>query len=255
MQLTHRTIFVTGGASGLGAACVRRFVAAGANVLAADLNRELGSALAAESPQSIAFVETDVADENSTAHALQAAVERFGEVSGVVHCAGIVAGSRIMGRDGPHDLELFSRVVRVNLIGSFNVLRLAAPIIARRRPDADGERGVMVLTSSVAAFEGQIGQAAYAASKGGVAALTLPAARELAALGIRVVSIAPGIFDTPLMAGLPEAVRESLARQPAFPQRLGHADEFAALAQHVFENPMLNGAVLRLDGGLRMAAK
>lgn len=234
---------------------MRRFAAQGAHVMAADLNRELGLAIAAESPESIAFVETDVTDELSTARALEAAVDRFGDVSGVVHCAGIVAGSRIVGREVPHDLELFSRVVRVNLVGSFNVLRLAAPIIAKRPPDADGERGAIVLTSSVAAFEGQIGQAAYAASKGGVAALTLPAARELAALGIRVVSIAPGIFDTPLMAGLPEGVRESLARQPAFPQRLGHADEFAALAQHIFENPMLNGTVLRLDGGLRMASK
>jgi NAD(P)-dependent dehydrogenase (short-subunit alcohol dehydrogenase family) len=255
MQLKDRTIFITGGASGLGAACVRRFVAAGDNEVAADRNRELGLAIAAESPHSIAFVETDVADEASTTQALREAVDRFGEVAGVVHCAGIVAGSRIVGRDGPHDLELFSQVIRVNLIGTFNVLRLAAPIIGRRPTGADGERGVIVLTSSVAAFEGQIGQAAYAASKGGVAAMTLPAARELAALGIRVVTIVPGIFDTPLMAGLPEAVRESLARQPAFPQRLGHADEFAALAQHIFENAMLNGTVLRLDGGLRMAAK
>lgn len=255
MQIANRTLFITGGASGLGAACARRFAAAGANVMVADLNRELGAALAAESPGSVAFVETDVTDEAGTASALEAAVDRFGEVAGVVHCAGIVAGSRILGREGPHDLDLFSRVVRINLVGSFNVLRLAAPVIAQRPPGDDGERGVIVLTSSVAAFEGQIGQAAYAASKGGVAALTLPAARELAALGIRVVSIVPGIFDTPLMAGLPEAVRESLARQPAFPKRLGQADEFAALAQHIFENPMLNGAVLRLDGGLRMAAK
>lgn len=255
MQITSRTIFVTGGASGLGAACVRRFAAAGANVVAADLNRELGATLAAESPQSIAFVEADVTSEESTAGALQAAVDRFGEVAGVVHCAGVVAGGRIVGREGPHDLELFARVVRVNLIGSFNVLRLAAPLMAKRPPGDDGERGVIVMTSSVAAFEGQIGQAAYAASKGGVAAMTLPAARELAGLGIRVVSISPGIFDTPLMASLPDAVRESLARQPAFPRRLGHADEFAALAQHIFENAMLNGTVLRLDGGLRMAAK
>ena len=186
---------------------------------------------------------------------MQTAIDRFGDLAGVVHCAGIVAGSRIVGREGPHDLELFSRVVRVNLVGTFNVLRLAAAAISGRQPDEEGERGVIVLTASVAAFEGQIGQAAYAASKAGVAGLTLPAARELAAFGIRVVAIAPGIFDTPLMAGLPEGVRESLARQPAFPQRLGQPDEFAALAQHVFENRMLNGTVLRLDGGLRMAAK
>ncbi|MGH7134392.1 MAG: SDR family NAD(P)-dependent oxidoreductase, partial [Pirellulales bacterium] len=211
--------------------------------------------LAAEAPQRMLFVETDVADEAGTSNAVKAALGRFGELAGVVHCAGIVAGNRIVGRDGPHDLELFSRVVRVNLIGSFNVLRLAAAAISARQPDEEGERGVIVLTASVAAFEGQIGQAAYAASKAGVAGLTLPAARELAASGIRVVTIAPGIFDTPIMAALPEAVRESLARQPAFPQRLGEPDEFAALAQHIFENRMLNGAVLRLDGGLRMAAK
>jgi NAD(P)-dependent dehydrogenase (short-subunit alcohol dehydrogenase family) len=255
MQIAHRTILVTGGASGLGAACVRRLVAAGANVVAADLNRQQGEALAAEAPEQTVFAETDVADETSTRHAVRTAIDRFGELAGVVHCAGIVAGSRIVGREGPHDLELFSRVVRINLIGSFNVLRLAAAEISAQPPDEQGERGVIVLTASVAAFEGQIGQAAYAASKAGVAGLTLPAARELAAFGIRVVTIAPGIFDTPLMAGLPETVRESLARQPAFPQRLGQPDEFAALAQHIFENRMLNGTVLRLDGCLRMAAK
>ncbi|HVX09668.1 MAG TPA: SDR family NAD(P)-dependent oxidoreductase [Pirellulales bacterium] len=255
MKIAQRTLLVTGGASGLGAACVRRLVDAGANVLVADLNRESGEAIAAQAPQRVAFIETDVTDETSTARAVQTAVERFGDLAGAVHCAGIVAGSRIVGRTGPHDLELFSRVVRINLVGTFNVLRLAAAAIAQRTPDEEGERGVIVMTSSVAAFEGQIGQAAYAASKAGVAGLTLPAARELAASGIRVVTVAPGLFDTPLMAGLPENVRDSLAQQPEFPQRLGRPDEYAVLVQHVFENRMLNGTVVRLDGALRMAAK
>lgn len=255
MEIANRTVLVTGGASGLGAACVRRFVTAGANVVLADLNRQQGDAVASESSEHIAFIETDVTDESSTALAVQAAIDRFGGLAAVIHCAGIVAGSRIVGREGPHDLELFSRVVHINLIGTFNVLRLAAAAMSKHPPDAEGERGVIVLTASVAAFEGQIGQAAYAASKAGIAGLTLPAARELAAFGIRVVTIAPGIFDTPLMAALPDNVRESLAKQPAFPQRLGRPEEFAALAQHAIENRMLNGTVLRLDGGLRMAAK
>jgi NAD(P)-dependent dehydrogenase (short-subunit alcohol dehydrogenase family) len=255
MQIANRTIIVTGGASGLGAACVRRLTAAGSQVVVADLERSQGDAVAAESPERCCFVDTDVTDETSTSRAVQTAIERFGDLAGVVHCAGVVAGGRIVGRDAPHDLELFSRVIRINLVGTFNVLRLAAAAMAARPADEEGERGVIVTTASVAAFEGQIGQAAYAASKAGVAGLTLPAARELADFGIRVVTIAPGIFDTPLMAGLPEKVRASLAEQPAFPRRLGRADEFAALAQHIFENRMLNGTVLRLDGGLRMSAK
>ena len=255
MQIANRTFLVTGGASGLGAACVRRLIAAGARVVIADLNRAHGAALAAELGERASFVETDVTDEANTQRAVQAALDRFGDLAGAIHCAGVVAGSRIVSRDGPHDLELFGRVVLVNLLGTFNVLRLAAAAMSTRAADEEGERGVIVTTASVAAFEGQIGQAAYAASKGGVAALTLPAARELAAFGIRVMTIAPGIFDTPLMAGLPEQVRESLARQPAFPQRLGRPEEFAELVAHVIGNRMLNGAVLRLDGGLRMAAK
>ncbi|HWB13730.1 MAG TPA: SDR family NAD(P)-dependent oxidoreductase [Pirellulales bacterium] len=255
MEIANRTFLVTGGASGLGAACARRLAGAQARVVIADLNREAGDALAAELGERALFVETDVADEASTQQAVHAALDRFHDLAGAVHCAGIVAGSRIVGRDGPHDLDLFRRVVQVNLVGTFNVLRLASAAMSTRPADEEGERGVIVATASVAAFEGQIGQAAYAASKGGVAALTLPAARELAAFGIRVMTIAPGIFETPLMAGLPEQVRESLARQPAFPQRLGRPEEFAELVAHVIENRMLNGAVLRLDGGLRMGAK
>lgn len=255
MKIAARTFLVTGGASGLGAACARCLIAAQARVVVADLNRAQGEELAAELGARACFVETDVTDAESTTRAVQTTIERFGDLAGAVHCAGIVAGSRIVGREGPHDLDLFARVVHVNLIGTFNVLRLAAAAMATRPEDEEGERGVIVMTSSVSAYEGQIGQVAYAASKAGVAGMTLPAARELATFGIRVVSIAPGIFDTPLMAGLPENVRESLAEQPAFPKRLGRPDEFAALVQHAIENRMLNGAVLRLDGGLRMAAK
>lgn len=246
---------VTGGASGLGAACVNRLISSGAHAVVADLNGEQGAALAARWPDRALFVETDVTDDASMANAIKMATETFGDLSGAVHCAGVVAGSRVLGREGPHDLALFSRVVHVNLIGTFNVVRLAAAAIAQREPEEDGERGVIITTSSVAAFEGQIGQAAYAASKAGVAGMTLPIARELAAVGIRLVTIAPGIFDTPLMAGLPEAVRASLAGQAPFPARLGRPEEFAALAEHIIENPMLNAAVLRLDGGLRMAPK
>lgn len=255
MQIEHRTFLVTGGASGLGAACVGRLVESAANVVVADLNREQGSALAAHYPRRAVFVETDVTDEASTRHAIETARQHFGDLTGAVHCAGIVAGSRVLGREGPHELELFSRVVHVNLVGTFNVVRLAAAAIAERPPEEDGERGVIITTSSAAAFEGQIGQAAYAASKAGVAGMTLPIARELAGFGIRLVTIAPGLFDTPLMAGLSDTVRTSLAGQTPFPQRLGRPEEFAFFVEQIIENRMLNAAVLRLDGGLRMPAK
>lgn len=255
MRIEQRTFLVTGGASGLGAACVGRLIASGARVVVADLNAEQGGALAARWPGQALFVETDVTDEASTQHAIKMAGAPFGELAGAVHCAGIVAGSRVLGRAGPHDLELFARVIHVNLVGTFNVVRLAAAAIAQRPAEEDGERGVIVTTSSVAAFEGQIGQAAYAASKAGVAGMTLPIARELAAFGIRLATIAPGIFDTPLMAGLPEQVRTSLAGQAPFPPRLGRPEEFAALVEHVIQNQMLNAAVLRLDAGLRMPAQ
>ena len=255
MQIDQRPFFVSGGASGLGAACVQCLIESNAKVLIADVNIAQGEELAARWPGRARFVETDVTDEASTQRAIEMARQQFGELAGAVHCAGIVARERVLGRNGPHDLARFARVVQVNLIGTFNVVRLAAAAIAERSPEADGERGVIITTSSAAAFEGQIGQAAYAASKAGVAGMTLPIARELAAFGIRVVSIAPGIFDTPLMAGLPDAVRTSLAGQTPFPARLGRPEEFAAFVAHIVENPMLNAAVLRLDGGLRMGAK
>ena len=255
MQAANSTFIVTGGASGLGAGAARRLVAAGASVMIADLNASAGEALANELGPKATFVATDVTSEDSAKAAIGTAVKQFGALNGLVNCAGILGASRIVGRDGPHDLALFQRVIQVNLVGTFNMLRLAAASMSSNPPDAEGERGVIINTASVAAFEGQIGQAAYAASKGGVASLTLPAARELARFGIRVVTIAPGIFDTPLLGTLPEPVRQSLAKQVPFPQRLGRPSEFAALACHIIENAMLNGETIRLDGAIRMAPR
>lgn len=255
MRIAGRTFLVTGGGSGLGAACARRLAADGAAVVLADVNGPLGMQVATEIGPAARFVETDVTDPAAVERAVAAAAEGSGGLAGAISCAGIVAGSRVVGRDGPHDLALFEMVVRVNLVGTFNVVRLAAAAMAAAPADAGGERGVIINTSSVSAFEGQIGQAAYSASKAGVAGMTLPIARELAHLGIRVVTIAPGIFDTPLMAGLPAGVRQSLGQQVPFPPRLGRPEEFASLAAHIIENPMLNGTVIRLDGALRMAAK
>lgn len=254
MQLGQHSFLVTGGASGLGAACVRRLAAQGANIVIADVNDQAGQALAQELGARTRFAHTDVTDEASVQQAIDAAMS-FGPLGGVVQCAGIIQGEKILGKDKPHAPGAFAKVVGVNLVGTFNVLRLAATAMAKNTPTTGGERGVIINTSSVAAFEGQIGQAAYAASKGGVASLTLPAARELARHGIRVVAIAPGIFDTPMLAGLPEPVRTSLGQQTPFPQRLGRPEEYAALAQHIIENEMLNGTVIRLDGAIRMGPK
>lgn len=255
MQIVDGVFLVSGGASGLGAACVRLLHSLGGRVVIADLNRDTGERLAAELGERAQFALTDVTDEASTRQAVERAVTAFGGLHGAVACAGVATAERILGKDGPQPLASFARVITVNLVGTFNLLRLAAEAMAKGTPNAAGERGVVVMTASVAAFEGQIGQAAYAASKGGVAALTLPAARELARFGIRVVTIAPGTFDTPLLAGLPEAARQSLAQQVPFPPRLGRPDEFAALVRHILENEMLNGTVIRLDGALRMGPK
>jgi NAD(P)-dependent dehydrogenase (short-subunit alcohol dehydrogenase family) len=255
MQVANRTFLITGGASGLGAGCARRLANLGASVVIADLNAAAGAALASELGEQAVFFVTDVTSEDSAQAAVDQAIKRYGALHGLISCAGILGASRIVGRNGPHDLALFRKVIDVNLIGTFNVLRLAAAAMAKNEPDAEGERGVIVNTASVAAFEGQIGQAAYAASKGGVASLTLPAARELSKFGIRVVSIAPGVFETAMMEAAPEAVRQSLADQSAFPSRFGHPDEFAQLVQQTIENQMLNGCVLRLDGAIRMGAK
>jgi NAD(P)-dependent dehydrogenase (short-subunit alcohol dehydrogenase family) len=249
MQLDGIGALVAGGASGLGEATARELVARGARVTIADLNGERGGALADELGG--AFVAADVTDESQ----VQAAVDAVEDPRLAVSCAGIGWAERTVKKDGPAALQPFERVVRVNLIGTFNVLRLAAAAMASGEPDAEGERGAIVLTASIAAFEGQIGQTAYAASKGGVVGLTLPAARDLARLAIRVCTIAPGLFDTPLLAGLPDEARWALGEQVPFPSRLGRPEEYARLACHIAENPMLNGEVLRLDGALRMPPK
>jgi NAD(P)-dependent dehydrogenase (short-subunit alcohol dehydrogenase family) len=257
MQLQGNTFLITGGASGLGAACARAFTAAGANVVLADVNPETGEQTAGAIGDRARFVKTDVTDEASVQAAIDAARQAFGNLRGAINCAGIAIAERVLGREHPHSLASFTRVVTVNLIGTFNVTRLAGAAIAQEEPlpGTSGERGVIINTASVAAFDGQIGQAAYAASKGGVAALTLPIAREFARSGIRVMTIAPGIFDTPMMAGLPEPARQSLGQQVPFPSRLGRPEEYAALARHIAENEMLNGEVIRLDGAIRMAPK
>jgi len=254
MQLSGSVFIITGGSSGLGEATARRFVAAGGRVVLADIDSR-GEAVARELGSSAAFAQTNVTDEASVTAAIEMAVSRFGGLHGAVNCAGIALGKRVVGKEGPHELPEFARVVHINLVGTFNVVRLAAARMAKLPAGPDGERGVIINTASCAAFEGQIGQAAYSASKAGVAGMTLPIARELARFGIRVMTIAPGTFDTPMMAGMPEAVRKSLAEQVPFPPRLGRPDEYAALAQHIVENQMLNGEVIRLDGAMRMGAK
>jgi NAD(P)-dependent dehydrogenase (short-subunit alcohol dehydrogenase family) len=246
MELNGIGALVAGGASGLGEATARELAARGARVTVADLNGERGEALAAEIGG--AFVQADVTDEAQ----VKAAVDSGAGLRLAVSCAGVGWAERTVGRDGPAALEPFETVVRVNLIGTFNVLRLAAAAIAAAEPDAEGERGAVVMTASIAAYDGQIGQTAYSASKGGVVGLTLPAARDLARLGIRVCTIAPGLFDTPLLAALPQDARDALGASIPFPARLGRPEEYAALACHIAENRMLNGEVLRLDGALRM---
>jgi NAD(P)-dependent dehydrogenase (short-subunit alcohol dehydrogenase family) len=256
MQLSGQTFLITGGASGLGAACARRFAGAGARVLIADINQAGGQRLAHELGHDHAhFARTDVTEEASVRAAVDSAVQTFGGLHGAINCAGIGIAMRTLGRDGPHPLDAFVRVINVNLIGTFNAIRMEAAAMASGEPSAAGERGVIINTASVAAFEGQIGQVAYSASKGGIVGMTLPIARDLARDGIRVVTIAPGIFDTPLLAGLPEPARMSLGQQVPFPSRLGRPEEYAALAQHIVENEMLNGEVIRLDGAIRMAPR
>lgn len=253
MQLNGSVAIVSGGASGLGGATSRALVGRGARVLIADVDVERGEALASELGESAAFARCDVTDESSVAAAVAGAVERFGGVQLAVGCAGVGFAGRMSGRDGSAAGSAdFERVVRVNLVGMFNLLQQASSAMQQNDPGDDGERGLVVMTASIAAFDGQIGQTAYAASKGGVAALTLPAARELSRSGVRVMTIAPGLFDTPLLAGLPEPARVALGEGVPFPARLGDPTEFAQLACAIAENPMLNGEVIRLDGALRM---
>jgi 3-hydroxyacyl-CoA dehydrogenase / 3-hydroxy-2-methylbutyryl-CoA dehydrogenase len=252
MKIQGCVALVTGGASGLGEATVRRLVGAGAHAVILDRPGSAGDDVARALGERAAFAPADVTNPNEVAAAVKLAVERFGTVHVAVNCAGVGAAMRTVTKQGPMPLEIFAKVIAVNLTGTFNVLRLAAAQMARNTPNEEGERGVIVNTASAAAFDGQIGQAAYSASKGGVVAMTLPIARDLASLGIRVMTIAPGTFDTPMLAMLPDDQRQALAAQIPFPPRLGHPTEFAALACHIVENAMLNGETIRLDGALRM---
>jgi NAD(P)-dependent dehydrogenase (short-subunit alcohol dehydrogenase family) len=255
MQIQDRAFIITGSGSGLGAATAHRLLGAGARVLLADLNSETGSAQAAELGPNARFQQTDVTDATSAEAAVTACFSAFGALHGLVNCAGVAPSEKVVGREGPHKLETFARTIQVNLIGRFNMLRLAAAGMTRSEANAAGERGVIVNTASVAAFDGQIGQAGYAASKGGVVAMTLPIARELARHGIRVMTIAPGIMETPMIKAMPTEVQDALGRMVPFPARLGRPDEFARLVAHIIDNTYLNGEVIRLDGAIRMAAK
>jgi NAD(P)-dependent dehydrogenase (short-subunit alcohol dehydrogenase family) len=254
MQIDGSAAFVTGGASGLGEATARLLAARGAKVAIFDLPRSKGVEVARDIGKGALFVPGDVTSEEQVAAALDQALASFGELRGIVNCAGIGSASRTVGKDGkPFDLAIFTRTIQVNLIGTFNVIRLAAARMLGNQPDPNGERGAIVNTASVAAFEGQIGQAAYSASKGGVVGMTLPIARDLARHGIRCCTIAPGLFETPLLMGLPQPARDALAASIPFPPRLGRPPEYAALACQILENPALNGETIRLDGALRMA--
>ncbi len=255
MELQNAVALVTGGASGLGAACARLFVSQGAKVVIADRDADRGAALASELGANAAFAPCDVTDEAQVQAAVDLAKSQFGKLTIDVNCAGIGMALRTTSKNGAHPLDVFETVIRINLIGTFNVIRLAATAMAQNEPTAGGERGVIINTASVAAFDGQIGQAAYSASKGGIVGMTLPIARDLSRDGIRVVTIAPGIFDTPLLAALPEPARVSLGQQVPFPSRLGKPEEYAQLAKHIVENEMLNGETIRLDGAIRMAPK
>lgn len=258
MELKNKGVLVTGGASGLGAACVRLLADNGAKVVIADLNSEGGESLATELRErgaSVSFVQTNVTSEESVQTAVRASVEQHGGLHILINCAGIGIAEKVIGRAGVHSLESFQKVISINLIGTFNAIRLAVAAMAENEPTAGGERGVIINTASVAAFDGQIGQAAYSASKGGIVSMTLPIAREVARQGIRLMTIAPGIFETPLLGNLPEPARISLGQQVPFPPRLGQPSEYAALAKHIIENEMLNGEVIRLDGALRMGSR
>ena len=255
MRLEGRTVIVTGGASGLGGATVDMIVAAGGRAVIVDINEQAGAAKAAQHGNSAHFVKTDVTSDTEMQNAVDAGVKTFRAIHGLVCAAGIAVAERVLPKEGVQPLTHFTRTITINLIGTFNAIRLAAAAMAGNQPNEAGERGVIVATASVAAYDGQIGQAAYAASKGGVVAMTLPIAREFARMGVRVMAIAPGTFDTPLLAGLPQAARDSLAQQVPFPSRLGRPEEYAALVRHIFENQMLNGEVIRLDGAIRMAPK
>lgn len=255
MQLQDHTFLITGGGSGLGAGTAKYFIEAGANVVLVDVNEDAGRTYAERLGKQALFIAADVTNANAVEDAIDAALKHFGGLHGAINCAGIILGRKTIGRKGAHDLESFARVVHVNLVGTFNVIRLAAAAMAENEPGEDGERGVIINTASVAAFDGQIGQAAYSASKGGIASMTLPIARDLARSGIRVMTIAPGIFETPMVSGMTDELRASLEAQVPFPSRLGRTSEYAALARHIVQNRMLNGEVIRLDGAIRMGPR
>ncbi|HLS56717.1 MAG TPA: 3-hydroxyacyl-CoA dehydrogenase [Zeimonas sp.] len=254
MKITDNVVLVTGGASGLGGATARMVVEGGGKVLIADVNAELGEKFAAQLGAKAKFVRCDVTGEPDAKAAVDAA-QSMGRLVGLVNCAGIGPAAKTVGKDGPHPLDVFSKVIGINLIGTFNMIRLAAAAMTKNEPNDEGERGVIVNTASVAAFDGQVGQAAYSASKGGIVGMTLPIARDLSRDGVRVVTIAPGLFLTPLLAGLPKDVQDSLGRQVPFPPRLGRPDEYAQMVAHIFANTMLNGETIRLDGAIRMAPR
>jgi len=254
LDIKDSVFLVTGSASGLGAATARRLAALGARLVLADLNAEAGEPLARELGGA-RFVRTDVTDATSMQAAVDAAVAAWGRLDGLVCCAGVAPAEKVVGKEGPHRLEVFARTIQVNLVGTFNAIRLATEMMQRHEPNAEGERGVIVCTASVAAYDGQIGQAAYSASKGGVVGMTLPIARELARSGIRVMTIAPGIFETPMLTAMPASVQKALGDSIPFPSRLGRPAEFAQLVQSIVENPMLNGEVIRLDGAVRLAPR
>ena len=254
MQINKNTFVVTGGASGLGEAVSRMIAANGGQVVIADVQTDKGESLARELGTNARFVRCDVTREDD-GRATIAAAQSVGPLRGLVNCAGIAIGAKTVGKEGPHELASFSRVIGINLIGTFNMIRLAADAMGKLDATADGERGVLVNTASVAAYDGQIGQAAYAASKGGVVGMTLPIARDLARQGIRCVTIAPGLFATPMLLGMPPEVQDALGKQPPFPSRLGQPNEYAALAKHIIENVMLNGETIRLDAAIRLPPK
>ena len=255
MKLSGSTFIVTGGASGLGAASARMIVDGGGNVVIADVKDNEGSSLALELGSAARFVHTDVTDEASAKGAVDAARAAFGGLQGLVGCAGVVHGEKVVGKEGAHVLASFARTININLVGMFNMIRLAAEAMCRNDPEATGERGVMISTASVAAYDGQIGQAAYSASKGGVVGMTLPIARDLARHGIRHVTIAPGIFGTPMLFAMPQEVQDALAASVPFPSRLGTPADYAKLVRHILDNDMLNGEVIRLDGAIRLAPR
>lgn len=255
MKIENNTFLITGGASGLGFATAKMIVENGGNAVLIDVNEEAGTTAQSNLGSKSKFIKTDVTSEEQVQSAVNQAVEMFESVEGIINCAGVGPAKRVVGKEGPHPLDFFQKVININLIGTFNTLRLVADKMQNNEPNTEGERGIIINTASVAAFDGQIGQAAYSASKGGIVAMTLPIAREFARMGIRVMAIAPGIFETPLLASLPQDAQDSLGKQVPFPPRLGRPSEFANLVKQIIENTMLNGEVIRLDGAIRMGAK